>query len=175
MGNQGIPVNDVNMRFTMGYDCLAVRNATILQETLFPLPEWAEPDALLSHLRNDKSNEKGDLVVRSSRTVAADFLQDPANSTESSFVHDEGGEIMRYALAMFCPPLALLISHRPYQASIVGVLFTLAIATAGFYGIGAILDFFLILWATNAVGDDLAGREARAFIQTVKPIPVIHD
>jgi hypothetical protein len=82
---------------------------------------------------------------------------------------------MRYALAMFCPPLALLICHRPYQAIFVGVLYAVAIATAGYYGIGAILDFFLILWATNAVGDEKAGQEARAFIKTVKPIPVIHD
>ena len=82
---------------------------------------------------------------------------------------------MRYALAMFCPPLALLICHRPYQAIVAAILYTVAIATVSYYGLGAFLEFFLILWATNAVGDELAGREARAFIKTVKPIPVIHE
>ncbi len=81
---------------------------------------------------------------------------------------------MRYALAMFCPPLALLICRRPFQAIASAILFAVAIVTAH-WGIGALLDFFLILWATNAVGDDQAGRESRAFIETVKPIPVIHD
>jgi hypothetical protein len=81
---------------------------------------------------------------------------------------------MRYALAMFCPPLALMISRRPFQAIACAILFAAAIATAR-WGVGAFLDFFLILWATNAVGDEKAGREARAFIRTVKPIPIIHD
>ena len=81
---------------------------------------------------------------------------------------------MRYALAMFCPPLALLVSHRPYQAIAAAILYTVAIVTAR-WGFGVLLEFFLILWATNVVGDELAGREARAFIKTVKPIPVIHE
>jgi hypothetical protein len=81
---------------------------------------------------------------------------------------------MRYALAMFCPPLALLISHRPYKAITAAILYAVAIVTAR-WGIGVLLEFFLILWATNAVGDELAGREAREFIKTVKPIPVIHE
>jgi len=81
---------------------------------------------------------------------------------------------MRYALAMFCPPLALLISHRRYQAVAAAVLYAVAIVTAR-WGIGVLIEFFLILWATNAVGDEKAGREAQAFIKTVKPIPVIHE
>jgi hypothetical protein len=82
---------------------------------------------------------------------------------------------MRYALAMFCPPLALLISHRSYQAILAAVLYSVAIATVGYYGLGVFLEFFLVLWATHAVCDEQAGREARAFIKTVKPIPVIHE
>ena len=81
---------------------------------------------------------------------------------------------MRYMLAVVCPPLALLTCRRPCQAIVSAILFALAIATAR-WGIGAFLDFFLILWATNAVGDEQAGREAQAFIKTVKPIPIIHD
>ena len=82
---------------------------------------------------------------------------------------------MRYILAMFCPPLALLTSRRPWQAAVSAILFAVAIATAGYHGVGAVLDFFLILWASNAVGDEIAAREARDFIKTVKPIPVIRD
>lgn len=82
---------------------------------------------------------------------------------------------MRYALAMFCPPLALLVSHRPCRAAVAAILFAVAIATVGYHGLGAFLDFFLILWATHAVGDETAGLEARAFIRTVKPIPVVHE
>ncbi len=81
---------------------------------------------------------------------------------------------MRYTLAMFCPPLAFWICRRPTQAAVSAILFILAIATAE-QGIGAVLDFFLILWATNAVGDEAAGRETRAFTKTVKPIPIIRD
>jgi hypothetical protein len=81
---------------------------------------------------------------------------------------------MRYALAMFCPPLALLNCHRPYQAIASAILYAVAIVTVR-WGIGAAIEFFLILWATNAVGDHVASREARAFIKTVKPIPIIHD
>jgi hypothetical protein len=76
---------------------------------------------------------------------------------------------------MFCPPLALLICQRPFQAITAAVLYAVAIATVPYYGLGAFLEFFLILWATNAVGDDNAAREAQAFIKTVKPIPVIHE
>jgi hypothetical protein len=80
---------------------------------------------------------------------------------------------MRYALAIVCPPLALMTCHRLYQAIVAAILYAVAIATAR-WGIGAFVEFFLILWACNAVGDDQAAREARAFIKTVKPIPVIH-
>jgi hypothetical protein len=82
---------------------------------------------------------------------------------------------MRYILAVFCPPLALLTTRRPWQAVVSAILFAIAIATAGFHGVGAVLDFFLILWASNAVGDEIAAREAREFIKTVKPIPVVRD
>ena len=81
---------------------------------------------------------------------------------------------MRYILAMFCPPLALLTCRRPTQAATCAILFIVAVATAE-QGIGAVLDFFLILWATNAVGDENADREAQAFKETVNPIPIIRD
>jgi hypothetical protein len=81
---------------------------------------------------------------------------------------------MRYALAVVCPPLALMVCRRPNQAMASAILFALAIVTAA-WGVGAAIDFFLILWATNAVGDEEASVEARAFIKTVKPIPVIRD
>ena len=81
---------------------------------------------------------------------------------------------MRYALALVCPPLALLSCRRWFQAVPSAILYALAIATAK-YGIGALIQFFLILWAVNVIGDEKAGREARAFVKTVKPIPVIRS
>ncbi len=79
---------------------------------------------------------------------------------------------MRYALALVCPPLALLCCKKRYQAMIAALLFGLAIATARF-GVGALIDFFLILWASNVVGDERARIEAREFVRTVRPIPII--
>lgn len=81
---------------------------------------------------------------------------------------------MRYILAVFCPPLALLVCKRWFQATCSAILFAVAIASAP-YGIGAVIDFFLILWAVNVVGDDKADREAQEFIKTVEPIPVIRS
>ncbi len=82
---------------------------------------------------------------------------------------------MRYALSIVCPPLALLTCHRPFQAVVAAILYTVAIATVRYHGLGAFIEFFLVLWATYAVGDDIAGRETRAFVKTVKPIPVIRE
>jgi len=81
---------------------------------------------------------------------------------------------MRYLLALICPPLALLTCKRWFQAIPCTILYALAIASAR-YGIGALIEFFLILWAFNVVGDEKAGVEARAFIRTVEPIPVIRS
>lgn len=81
---------------------------------------------------------------------------------------------MRYILAVICPPLALLVCKRWFQAIVSAIFYALAIVTAP-YGFGAVIDFFLILWAFNAVGDEKAGREAREFIKTVQPIPVIRS
>ena len=81
---------------------------------------------------------------------------------------------MRYALALVCPPLALLACKRWFQAIPGAILYGLAIATAQ-YGVGALIEFFLILWAVNAVGDEKAGRVSRAFIKTVEPIPIIRS
>ena len=81
---------------------------------------------------------------------------------------------MRYLLAIFCPPLALLTCHRPWKAIAAAFLYALAIFTAR-WGVGVFIDFCLILWATHAVGDEQAGREVRAFVKTVQPIPIIHE
>ena len=81
---------------------------------------------------------------------------------------------MRYALAFLCPPIALLACRRWYQAIPAAVLFGLVIATAK-YGVGAVVDFFLILWASHEVGAEDARRESSDFVRTVKPVPVIRD
>ena len=79
---------------------------------------------------------------------------------------------MRYVLALLCPPLGLLACERRFQAISAAILFVLAIATAR-WGVGIVIEFFLILWASNAAGDYDAAREALAFVGTVKPIPII--
>jgi hypothetical protein len=79
---------------------------------------------------------------------------------------------MRYALALICPPLALLACKKWFQAIPSAVLYGTAIITAR-YGIGALIEFFLILWAFRAVSDTIAIREALRFAKTVKPIPII--
>ena len=60
---------------------------------------------------------------------------------------------MRYLMALICPPLALLTCHRTTQAAVASVLYVFAIATAR-WGIGVFVEFFLVLWATNIVGDE---------------------
>jgi len=79
---------------------------------------------------------------------------------------------MRYLLALLCPPLALLACKKRFQAIPSAVFYGLAIATAR-YGVGALIEFFLMLWAIRAVGDRDADRESRAFIGTVEPIPIV--
>jgi hypothetical protein len=81
---------------------------------------------------------------------------------------------MRYLLALVCPPLALMACRRWFQAIPCVLLYALAIASAK-DGVGAVIEFFLILWAFNVVGDEKAGIEARAFVKTVEPIPVIRS
>jgi len=81
---------------------------------------------------------------------------------------------MRYLIALVCPPLALLACGRWFQAIPCVLLYALAIVTAK-YGVGALIEFFLILWAVNVVGDEKAGVEARAFVKTVEPIPVVRS
>ena len=81
---------------------------------------------------------------------------------------------MRYAMALVCPPFALLGCRRWLASVPCAILYALAIATMA-YGIGVLIEFFLILWACNVVGDEEAALEARAFIRTVKPIPIIRS
>ena len=107
-------------------------------------------------------------------THPGDFSEQNRAAGEYPDVHHEGGGIMRYAFALVCPPLALLGCRRWFQAVPCAILYALAIATAR-YGIGALVEFFLILWAINVVSDEKAGRQARAFVKTVKPIPVIRS
>ncbi len=79
---------------------------------------------------------------------------------------------MRYLLALICPPLAFLACRKWFQAVPATILFALAIATAQ-SGLGALIDFVVILWAFYAVGDDNARQETRAFVKTVRQIPIV--
>ena len=81
---------------------------------------------------------------------------------------------MKYALALICPPAALFACKKRFQAVPAAILFALAIATAR-SGVGPLIAFFLILWAVRVVGDDRADVEARAFIRTVRPVPIVRD
>ena len=79
---------------------------------------------------------------------------------------------MRYALSLICPPLALLACKKWFQAIPAAILYGLAIVSAR-YGVGALIEFFLILWSFRVVSDTVAIREARTFTKTVRPIPII--
>lgn len=81
---------------------------------------------------------------------------------------------MRYLTAMLCPPLALWLAHRRFQAVPSALLYTLAIFWME-SGVGALIAFFLVLWAFRVVGEQKAEVEARAFVKTVDPIPVIRS
>lgn len=81
---------------------------------------------------------------------------------------------MRYVLALICPPLAFLACKKWARAIPAAALFGLAVVTAR-YGVGALLELFLVMWAFHAVGDEAANREVRAFVKTVEPIPIIRS
>jgi hypothetical protein len=81
---------------------------------------------------------------------------------------------MQYLIAVICPPLALLSSRRWFQAIPCTLLYGLAIAWME-SGVGALIDFFLILWAFRVVGERNAEVETQAFVRTVEPIPVIRS
>lgn len=76
---------------------------------------------------------------------------------------------MRYLLALICPPLALLLCHRPWQAGVALALLVVGLATF-WWGVGALILFGIIIWAMNAVSDQIAAREISRFVRTVKPI-----
>ena len=40
---------------------------------------------------------------------------------------------------------------------------------------GALIEFFLILWAFHVVGDSKAAVETQIFVDTVEPIPFIRS
>ncbi len=81
---------------------------------------------------------------------------------------------MRYLIAMLCPPLALAMCRRWFQAVLATILYGLAIVGME-SGVGLLIDFFLILWAFRILGERSAELEARAFVRAVEPIPVIRS
>ena len=76
---------------------------------------------------------------------------------------------MRYLVALFCPPLALLACGRSHQAIINLILCLVGVATAR-WGLGIIALMAAVMWAINAVGDDRASLRTDEFVRTVKPI-----
>jgi hypothetical protein len=81
---------------------------------------------------------------------------------------------MRYLTAVICPPLALLLCRRWFQAIPSALLYALAMDWME-SGVGALIAFFLILWAFRIVGERNAEIESKAFIATVEPIPVVRS
>ena len=81
---------------------------------------------------------------------------------------------MRYLLALICPPAALLACHRPWQSLVVLLLWVVGLATTG-WGVGLLLLFASILWASNGVGDERAAQESARFVRSVTPIPTVRD
>ena len=76
---------------------------------------------------------------------------------------------MRYLLALICPPLALWMCHRPWQAAVALGLCLAGVATF-WWGVGILILGGTMAWALNAVSDEGAARATRQFIRTVKPI-----
>ena len=84
----------------------------------------------------------------------------------------QGGGPLRYLFALICPPMALLLCHRGWQASFALILCLLGLASVR-WGVGILVLFGCILWAVNAVGDDRAAAVSARFVWTVKPIRTI--
>ncbi len=81
---------------------------------------------------------------------------------------------MRYLLALICPPAALLVCERPWQA-LLSLIFCLAGLASVHWGVGLVGLLGCILWASNVVGNDQASEVSARFIRTVKPIPITRD
>jgi len=77
---------------------------------------------------------------------------------------------MKYALAVFCPPYALLDCGKTRQAAI--GLFLLGVAISG-GNVGVLIGLFFlqILWAWAVVCNQDAQQEALEFIRAVR----LHD
>jgi len=74
---------------------------------------------------------------------------------------------MKYALAVLCPPYALLDCGKPWQAAL-GLLLLAFVISGGNVGVVIGLYFLQILWAWAAVGHRDANREAQEFIRAVQ-------
>jgi hypothetical protein len=113
--------------------------------------------------------------ARRSPSNPRDSFEEIRPSGEYPPVHQfKGGGTMRYLFAVLCPPLALLSSRRWFQAIPSSILYGLAIVWME-SGFGALIDFFLILWAFRVVGERYAEVETQAFVRTVEPIPIIRS
>jgi len=73
---------------------------------------------------------------------------------------------MKYALAVVCPPYALLDCGKPWQAALGLILLGFAISS-GNVGVLIGLYFLQTLWAWLTVGHRDAHREAQEFVRAV--------
>ncbi len=74
---------------------------------------------------------------------------------------------MKYALAIFCPPYALWVCGRPWQAAF-GLILLAAGISDGNVGILIGIFFLETLWAWAAVGHRDAHEEAQDFVRAVR-------
>lgn len=79
---------------------------------------------------------------------------------------------MFFILALICPPLAMVLCGARVRAVVAILILATAVMVFGWFA-GLIVEFALILWAANVVGDARAHRTAQEFGRTVRPIPVI--
>jgi hypothetical protein len=71
---------------------------------------------------------------------------------------------MRYMIALFCPPLAMVRSGKPGRAlAVIGLLILAAITWST--GLGAIPAAFAMLWAIRTVGELEADEELAGFLR----------
>ena len=73
---------------------------------------------------------------------------------------------MKYLIALICPPLALLLVHRPLRALVATFLLVVAILLWS-TGLGAVLVAGVILWATRVVGSVAADEELAGFFRLI--------
>ena len=71
---------------------------------------------------------------------------------------------MRYILALFCPPLAMVRSGKPIRAIASTVLLILA-ALTWTSGLGMIPAALSMIWACRTVGETYATEELEGFLR----------